>query len=935
MSDNMPEYRDTLFLPSTEFPMRGNLPVKEPQILERWQDIGLWQRLRAKTKGREKFILHDGPPYANGHLHLGHAVNKILKDIVNRSRQMMGYDANYVPGWDCHGLPIEWKIEEKYRAEGNNKEDIPIPVFRKECRAFAEHWITVQSQEFQRMGIAGDFANPYTTMAYSAEAQIAREIGKVLQSGGLFRGSKPVLWSIVEKTALAEAEVEYHEHKSTTLFIAFPVQKTISADLQDASIVIWTTTPWTIPGNRGIAYHQDIAYGLYEVEGLGEKPFAHVGQKLVFADDLAQGAFATSSISRTKRLRDVTGDELANIICDHPLKACGFAFDVPVHHADFVTLEQGSGFVHIGPGHGSDDYNFALAHGLEVPETVDDDGSFYPWVPEFAGRFIYDSQGKTGDANGAIIKALIANHTLISKSSLRHSYPHSWRSKAPLIFRNTPQWFIGLETNNLRQIALSAIENTRFFPGSGKMRLYSMIENRPDWCISRQRAWGVPIPVFTNKKTGQPLIDEHVTARIATAFEEEGADCWFSAPKSRFLGPEYDADDYDQCQDILDVWFDSGSTHAFVLEQRDDLQWPATLYLEGTDQHRGWFHSSLLESCATRGRAPYKEVLTHGFTLDEKGRKMSKSLGNGVEPQEVMDKLGADILRLWIVASDYTEDLTIGPNTLKQHAESYRRLRNSLRWLLGNLPQGMQPQPLHVTELPFLERWVLHRLAALDKIVNEALPEYRFHKLFRALHDFCATDLSAIYFDIRKDCLYCDAKTNPARLAAVAVLAHIFDKLCRWLAPIICFTAEEAWMTHFGTGDDDNPISVHFLDFAKIPDTWHNEAVAAQMAKIMTVREAALAALEKARAESVIGSSLEAQLTITLDPQHWEAVHDIDMAEFAITSHCSLVKGGSDDAPVHVQASLAEGTKCARCWKVLPEVRFADQLCNRCRDAIS
>ncbi|HEY1506895.1 MAG TPA: isoleucine--tRNA ligase, partial [Stellaceae bacterium] len=676
------DYRKTVFLPQTDFPMRGELPKREPALLARWEKIGLYQRQRAAAKGRRKYVLHDGPPYANGNLHIGHALNKILKDVINRAQQMLGRNAVYVPGWDCHGLPIEWKIEEEYRAKKKSKDEVPILEFRKECRDFAAHWIDVQREEFKRLGVLGDWEHPYTTMEFAAEAQIVREIGKFLMNGGLFRGSKPVMWSVVEQTALAEAEVEYHDHTSTQVWVKFPVAKPSVKALEGASVVIWTTTPWTLPGNRAIAFNEALDYVVIEVQSIRDGSAAQIGEKLVVAAPLEVNFAEIAKLGGKVEL--VSGKFLAGTICHHPLHGKGYDFDVPLLAGDFVTDVDGTGFVHIAPGHGADDFELGQEHKVPVPATVGPDGTYYDSVPLFAGKRVYRPNGKEGDANRAVIDALSEVRALLAEAKLVHSYPHSWRSKAPLIFRTTPQWFIGMEKNDLREKALKAIAETKWYPPQGQNRIGAMIETRPDWCISRQRAWGVPIAVFVEKKSGEVLRDQAVVDRIAAAFEKEGADAWYARDPAEFLGVGRDPKDYEQIKDVVDVWFDSGSTHSFVLEKRPDLQWPASLYLEGSDQHRGWFHSSLLESCGTRGRAPYEAVLTHGFVLDEQGRKMSKSLGNVVAPQEVVSQSGADILRLWVVSTDYTEDQRIGPEILKYQAEAYRRLRNTLRYLLGN-----------------------------------------------------------------------------------------------------------------------------------------------------------------------------------------------------------------------------------------------------------
>ncbi len=714
------DYKSTVFLPRTDFPMKAELPKREPEILARWERLDLYGRQRQQANGRPKFILHDGPPYANGHLHIGHALNKILKDVINRAQQMLGMDANYVPGWDCHGLPIEWKIEESYREKGRSKDEVPILELRRQCRAFADHWIDVQRQEFKRLGVIGDWEHPYSTMDFAAEAQIVRELGKFLLDGALYKGAKPMLWSVVEKTALAEAEVEYHDHTSTTIFVAFPVRHASHPLLVDASVVIWTTTPWTIPGNRAIAYGENYQYALFEVTVPYEGSRVRPGDRLLIGADLADRVQGELRIEDWLRLGEIDGAALAGTICRHPLHESGYDFPVPLLPGAFVDLETGSGFVHIAPGHGTDDWELGVQHGIAVPDTVGPDGVFLDQVPLFAGRRVLTEDGKEGDANRAVIEALEQARALLGRGTLVHSYPHSWRSKAPLIFLNTPQWFISMERTGLRATALRAIEATRFVPPTGQNRLRGMVESRPDWCVSRQRAWGVPITVFVDKRTGEPLRDARVLDRIVAAVEKDGADAWFVGDPRRFLVPDHDPEQFEPVNDILDVWFDSGCTHAFVLEQRPDLAWPASLYLEGSDQHRGWFQSSLLESCGTRGRAPYEAVLTHGFFMAEDGQKMSKSRGNFITLQAVVDKHGADVLRLWVVASDYSDDLRIGPEILKQNADAYRRFRNTLRYLLGGLSGFDARERLPFEEMPELERWVLHRLWQLDGQLRQA-----------------------------------------------------------------------------------------------------------------------------------------------------------------------------------------------------------------------
>ena len=953
------DYKSTVFLPKTEFEMRGKLPEREPAILARWEEMNLYKRLREQSAGREKFILHDGPPYANGNLHIGHALNKILKDVINRSQQMLGKDANYVPGWDCHGLPIEWKVEEKYRADGRDKDEVPIVEFRQECREFAQHWISVQREEFQRLGVVGDWENPYTTMNFAAEAQIARELMKFVDNGLLYQGSKPVMWSVVEKTALAEAEVEYHDHESDTIWAKFPLRSASAETMETlagASVVIWTTTPWTIPGNRAISYSSKISYGLYEVTDAPEENWAKTGDRLILADALADDVMGSARATTWNRVSDVTADMLSDAVCAHPLAAMGYDFDVPLLDGSHVMDDAGTGFVHTAPGHGRDDYDIWVASGqrltargidTRIPYTVDADGIYTDEAPGFDGKCVITEKGKKGDANQAVIDALVAANALIARGRVKHQYPHSWRSKKPLIFRNTPQWFIAMDKpftekgETLRKVALDAIDATGFYPETGRTRLHGMIEGRPDWVVSRQRAWGVPITVFVNKKTGELLRDAAVQERIATAIGEKGADAWFASDPSRFLGNDYNSDDYEQVFDILDVWFDSGSTHSFVLEDRDDLQWPATLYLEGSDQHRGWFHSSLLESCGTRGRAPYDAVLTHGFVLADDKQKMSKSTGNVVAPQEIIKQYGADILRIWVVASDYSEDLKIGPEIIKYQTDAYRRLRNTLRFVLGNLDGFEESERLPAAEMPELERWVLHRLSEIDELVRSRAATFDFHDMFTALHNFCAVDLSSFYFDIRKDALYCDRPDSIRRRAARTVLDELFNCLTAWLAPVICFTAEEAWLSR-NPGDGN---SVHLQTYPDLPANWRDDALAEKWSTVRRVRRVVTGALEIERAEKRIGSSLQAAPRVYLDSAIATVLRDVDLAEIAITSNVVVDTGDAphgafaiDDVPgVAIMPALANGGKCERCWQVLPEVSGDGEnadICNRCADAV-
>jgi isoleucyl-tRNA synthetase len=954
-----PDYRDSVFLPETEFPMRAGLPQREPDWLARWERIGVYDRLR-EQKGRAPFVLHDGPPYANGHLHIGHALNKVLKDMVVRSQQMMGHDARYVPGWDCHGLPIEWKIEEQYRAKGLNKDDVDTVAFRQECRKFAEGWIDIQREEFKRLGVTGAWDRPYLTMDYHAEAVIAGEFMKFLMNGSLYQGSKPVMWSPVEKTALAEAEVEYHDHTSHQVWVGFPVQPHLAAtgataseaskkrkameDLLSAKVVIWTTTPWTIPQNRAVAFNPAIAYGLYEVSGEGP------GVYLV-ADKLAAGVFAAAKIEdgAVRRLRDVPAEELQGLTLAHPFRgveggAGEWDYDVPMLPGEHVTDDAGTGFVHTAPSHGDDDYQLGLKFGLPMTYNVEPDGSYRADLPLFGGQHIILPDGKEGPANVSVIKQLAYAGALFAKGKLRHSYPHSWRSKAPLIYRNTPQWFVAIDKklddgmttygDTIRQRALTSINQlVTWTPATGRNRLHAMIEARPDWVLSRQRAWGVPLTCFV-KKGARPtdpdflLRNPKVNARIIDAFEKEGADVWYvQGFKEKALQGIVDPQDYVQVMDVLDVWFDSGSTHAFVLRDRADgaADGLADLYLEGTDQHRGWFHSSMLQACGTKGRAPYRGVLTHGFTLDEKGMKMSKSLGNTVAPQEVIDEYGADILRLWVALSDYTVDLRIGKEILKGVADSYRRLRNTMRFLLGNLAGFTEAERVSPAEMPELERWVLHRLAVLDARVREGYAKYDFQGVFQDLFTFCTSDLSAVYFDIRKDSLYCDAPGSLTRRSCRTVLDLLYQRLTTWLAPILTFTMEEVWLCR-NPGEDS---SVHLQDFPETPAEWRDEALAAKWEGIRTVRRVVTGALEIQRTAKVIGASLEAAPVVHVaDTAILAALKSVDFADLCITSGVQLT---ADPEPqeafrlpevsgVGVVFERAPGEKCQRCWKVLPDV---------------
>jgi isoleucyl-tRNA synthetase len=956
------DYRDTVFLPQTAFPMRAGLPQKEPEILGQWAANDLYKSLRAARQGAGAplYVLHDGPPYANGAIHIGHALNKILKDFVVRSRFALGYDVDYVPGWDCHGLPIEWKIEEEFRSKGRRKDEVSKAEFRKECRAYAGRWIEAQKTEFKRLGVLGDWDGRYATMDYGSEAAIVNEFHKFLMSGQLYRGSKPVMWSPVERTALADAEVEYHDHISPTVWVKFPVlheNTTVSASgepLMGSAVVIWTTTPWTIPANRAISFGPEIAYGLYEVSnlkaGLEFEPWAKPGDRVILADKLAENVFAAANVEAWKRLRGVEAAELEGMACAHPLSTLdpGYGFSVPMLSGEHVTDDAGTGFVHTAPGHGQDDYEVWLKSGrsrADIPDTVDPDGVYYPHVPLFAGLRVMETEGKKagkfGEANKVVMDRLIEAGNLLARGRTEHSYPHSWRSKAPVIFRNTPQWFIRMDETladgrTLRQTALAAIDATAFYPKAGQTRIRSMVEGRPDWLISRQRAWGTPLAMFVDKTSGEPLRDEAVNARILTAIAAEGADAWFTRDPQEFLGNDRKAEDYEQVTDILDVWFDSGSTHAFTLEPRADSRSPADLYLEGTDQARGWFQSSLLESCGTRGRAPYEGVLTHGFVLDEHGEKMSKSKGNTTEPQSVTKDSGAEILRLWVANSDYSEDLRIGKTILQTTIDSYRKLRNTMRYLLGALDGFSDAEKVGYGDMPPLERFVLHRLWQLDAQVRAAYESHRYDEVWRPVADFCAQELSALYFDVRKDALYCDAPSSIRRRACRTVMDLVFERLTVWLAPLAVFTCEEAWASRFPDAGSNA-----MRTFPQTPDAWRNDEEAARWAKVQAVLAGVTGALEVERREKRIGSALEAAPKVSVaEPALLAAFDGVDPAEVFRTSTAELTPGEDGEgfrldeiSGVSVRPFRAEGSKCARCWRILPEVK--QDLCNRCEAAVA
>ncbi|WP_300390091.1 isoleucine--tRNA ligase [Henriciella sp.] len=945
-TDTASDYRDTLFLPKTEFPMRGGLPKAEPKWIERWDEMRLYDRMRedAKARGAKPFILHDGPPYANGPIHLGTAMNKILKDLVVRGHQMLGYDASYIPGWDCHGLPIEWKVEEEFRAKGRTKDDVPGDEFRRACRAYAEKWIEVQKQGFRRCGVEGDWDHPYLTMNYESEAATVREFLRVAMSGRLVRGSKPIMWSPVERTALAEAEVEYHDRKVPVIWVKFPVQG------EDFSVVIWTTTPWTIPANQAVSFNKSISYGLYEVETvmseeeLGFAPFAAAGDKYVLGDALAQSVMDSAKVSSFKRVSDVdpTGWTLS-----HPLHELSdfYKHDIPMLAGDHVTDDAGTGFVHTAPAHGEDDFLVWIASGhkaSDIRDIVNEDGVYeHDELPDaLQGLDIIRTSGKKrgqeGKANQEVMRLLTEAGNLLSRGVTMIRDAHSWRSKAPVIRRATPQWFIAMDkpgsdgTAPLRDLALEALEGTGFVPASGRNRITSMVADRPDWLISRQRNWGVAITLLVSPD-GQPhtyALDEdkanEVNKRILDAIAAEGVEAWFSADAAKFLEGIADPEGWEKVTDVLDVWFDSGTTHAFTLRDRGVIEedtGQADVYLEGSDQHRGWFQSSLLECCATRGMAPYKNVVTHGFIVDSEGKKMSKSLGNTVEPEQVANQFGIEILRLWTASSDFTEDLRISDDILKTNAESYRRLRNTLRYLLGALEGYSEDEAVEAKDMPGLERWVLHRLAESDALVRKSYETFDFKRVMSAMLNFCGVDLSAIYFDIRKDSLYCDAPSELRRKSARTVMSLVLERLVTWLAPIMPFTTEEAFlMSHFA----DRADSVHLLTFPDTPESWLDAAHAERWEKIFKVRRVVTGALEVERREKRIGASLEASPEVYIEDKALiDAFEGESAADIFITSGAKLIHGEGpgdayrlEDTPgVSVVPAKASGIKCARSWK--------------------
>ncbi len=1000
------DYRDTVFLPKTDFPMKAGLAAKEPAILERWAKLGIYDRLREQRLGRERFILHDGPPYANGDIHMGHAMNKVLKDIIVRSQSLMGKDAPYVPGWDCHGLPIEWKVEEAYRAKKLNKDDVPVDQFRAECRAYAEKWVDVQKGEFERLGVMGDWADPYLTMKFEAEATIVGELLKFAESGQLYRGAKPVMWSPVEKTALAEAEVEYEDIVSTQIDVAFEIVDAPNApELVGAHAVIWTTTPWTIPVNQALSYGPEIEYVVVEILSIGQlgsnvEPDV---EKLINAHQIWSGrrflvADVLKDVFKDRLAKQISSDNsglyypvfqvkwngsgklLTDATARHPMHALGgfFAKPRPFLPGEFVTTDAGTGLVHMAPDHGEDDFELCKQYGIDPVFAIDGAGMYRADWAWLGGQGSVINK-KFVSADGPICSDLREAGALLAASDdFKHSYPHSWRSKAKVIFRATPQWFIPMDRSDtespsrlreglgegsaanaaldasppltppasgrgaeaessngatLREIALDAIAATTWIPARAENRITSMVQGRPDWVISRQRAWGVPIALFVDRATGQYLNDANVNARIVEAFRQNGADAWYADGHQALLGPDYDLADYEVVKDILDVWFDSGCTHVFTVEARYGEGTRANLYLEGSDQHRGWFQSSLLESCGTRGRAPYDAVLTHGFALDGQGRKMSKSLGNVVDPLKIIGESGADILRMWVASTDYFDDVKIGKEVLATASDAYRKLRNTFRYMLGALEDFDESERVAVSDMPELERYVLHRLGMIDTELRQAAEAYEFNRYTRLLTDFANEDLSAFFFDIRKDSLYCDAPSDIKRRSYRTVLDVLFHALVRYAAPVLCFTAEEVWQSRFPSDEG----SVHYLEWPSLPviegytlgSIWEN---------VRTLRRSITEAIEPLRAQKIIRSSLEANVTFPtyLGGSLGSSLHRMDLAELAIVAKVNLVQ--AEDPEGTSDKVIIERTdfhKCGRCWRHLPEVKVDGNLCDRCEEVVA
>jgi isoleucyl-tRNA synthetase len=918
--------KDTVFLPKTNFPMRGDLIRKEPIILEEWKKIGLFERLREKSKDREKFILHFGPPYANGHIHIGHALIGVLKDAMNKSYQMLGYDAPLVLGWDCHGLPIEWKVEEEYLKRGQKRDVVPTAEFLSECRSFAQKWMTIQKEEFEKLGIIADFDRPYNTMDCKSESIICQKFFEILKKGFVYQGKKPVMWSVVEKTALAEAELEYHDKVSDAIYVKFPIIETTLEFLKDAYAVIWTTTPWTIPANKAIAYSSSFTYAVIKIEN----------EKYLVAKDLVDAFISDAKIEHYEIVGTIIGEELHGTVCEHPLRSIGYAVKVPLLPGSHVTIDAGVGLVHTAPAHGVEDFLLGEEFDLPIENIVNADGTLIDSLPCFAGLHVFK-------ANQAIISELQKSGNLVHAYQIVHSYPHSWRSKAPLIFRTTSQWFISI--GKIRDRLLAEIDKTQWFPNGYVNRIRSMVEKRPDWCISRQRSWGVPIALFIHKSTQEILMDDDVFDKIVQSMAEEGIETWNAHDNEYFLCGKYNPVDFEKVIDTLEVWFDSACSHHYVLEQRKQLSWPADLYFEGSDQHRGWFQSSLVESVCVNDKAPYKQVATNGFVLDKDGKKMSKSTGNVVAPGDVIEKYGVDILRLWCLTSDYSDDLRIGDEILKRQMDTYRKLRNTLRYLLGVLCDYDDGDDIYIrySDCQDLEKFILHRMYKLNILMNECIQSCELYRFYTQLYNFCINDLSSFYFDIRKDSVYCDAKDDHKRKSCLFTMNKIFKHLVHWLAPLVSFTAEEAWKSY---KQNKSELSIHLDDFPKVPTEWKKDCLETKWKTIKNVRGIITKALETERMAKTIGSSLEAEVIVySANSEITKIISEIDIAEISIISKSTIVtaqppsNATTDDGipEIGVVVQNARGKKCDRCWRIGKEMKEVNDarfgnvvLCPRC-----
>jgi isoleucyl-tRNA synthetase len=917
------DYRSTLNLPKTDFPMKANLAKREPDLLKAWEGKGIYRQLSQQAKGRPKYILHDGPPYANGNIHIGTALNKILKDFIVKSKFMAGFDSHYVPGWDCHGLPVEHEVE---KSLGSKKGELSIVEIRRRCRDYAAKFVGIQREEFKRLGVFGEWEDPYLTMNFEYQATIVREFGKFLLNGSVYKGKKPVHWCPTCKTALAEAEVKYEDHHSSSIYVKFKMISEIGKGFPNlrgkpVSVIIWTTTPWTIPANLAIALHPDFTYVAVDIGG----------EVYILAEGLLENVMEKFRIKKYEVLEKFPGKKLEGFKCRHPF----LDRDSLIILASYVTLDAGTGCVHTAPGHGQEDYESGVQYGLDIYSPVDDDGRFMKDVLFFAGQFVFD-------ANQAVNKKLAEVGALLKEEMMVHSYPHCWRTNDPIIFRATEQWFISMDKKGLRQNALKSINEVTWIPPWGRDRIYGMIENRPDWCVSRQRAWGIPITVFYCSACKQPLVNQETIDYVVRLFEEKGADIWFEEEANHLLPKgtqcaQCGGKDFTKEMDILDVWFDSGVSYAAVLEKRNYLEFPASLYLEGSDQHRGWFHSSLLTSVGTRNRAPYLSVLTHGFVVDGEGKKMSKSAGNVIAPEEVINQLGADVLRLWVAAEDYKDDIKISKEILKRLADSYFRIRNTYRFLLGNL-YDFNPEKDRVSypELHEMDRWALHQLQKLVSRVREAYEHFEFHIVYHSIQNFCAVEMSALYFDILKDRLYTFSSHSQGRKSAQTALDQILKTLTCLMAPILSFTTEEVWK--YIPQESGKAESVHLASFPEVVNEFLDDALNERWERIWEIRAVVTKALEEARKDKKIGLSLDAQVHLHLPGKIFSFLqsYEKDLKSIFIVSSVTLHQG-KDEKEVRAEVLRAEGKKCERCWNFDVSVGHHPDhqaICQRCVEAI-